>query len=131
MTDGVRRRWLFGDQLGPAFLDAPDQPVLLTFLAVAVLSSVVPYAFELEALRRMPTRIFGVLSSLGPAAAAIAGLLVLGQALGWRELVALLLVTVASVGVTVARGRREAGRVRQRNVPYWTSSESSTKPSDR
>ena len=80
--------------------------VLLVFLCVALLSSALPYALEMEALRRLPTRVFGVLSSLGPAMAALAGLVVLREALGWREIVALVLVTVASVGITVAGGRK-------------------------
>jgi inner membrane transporter RhtA len=83
-----------------------DQPsVLLVGCAVALLSSVIPYGCELAALRRMPTRVFGVLMSLEPAAAAVAGLLVLDQALHGREVLALVLVSVASVGITL--GRRE------------------------
>lgn len=89
-----------------------DRPGLLAgALAVALLSSVVPYAGELVALRSMPTRVFGVLMSLEPVAAALAGLVVLSQALGPRELVALVLVSVASLGVTV--GRREGAAVAQ------------------
>ena len=89
-----------------------DEPVLLLGgLAIAVLSSVVPYGLEMLALRRMPTRVFGILMSLEPAAAALAGLLVLGQALGVREVTALLLVSVASAGVTL--GRREGAPVPQ------------------
>ena len=79
--------------------------LLLGGLAIAVLSSVVPYGLELTALRRMPTRVFGILMSLEPAAAALAGLVVLSQALGPREMLALLLVSLASLGVTL--GRRE------------------------
>ena len=74
-----------------------------------MLSSVVPYGLEMLALRRMPTRVFGILMSLEPAAAALAGLVVLGQALGVREVTALLLVSVASLGVTL--GRREGAPV--------------------
>lgn len=80
--------------------------VLPVFIGVALLSSALPYALEMLALRRLSTRVFGVLSALGPAMAAVAGLLVLGQALGSREIVALLLVTAASVGVTIGRRRR-------------------------
>lgn len=81
-----------------------DRPGLLVgALAVAVLSSVVPYGCELVALRTMPTRVFGVLMSLEPVAAALAGLVVLSQALGPRELVALVVVSVASLGVTLGR----------------------------
>jgi inner membrane transporter RhtA len=85
---------------------AVDDPlVLLAGLGVAFLSSIIPYGLELSALRRIPTRVFGILMSLEPAAAALAGLLVLGQRLGPRELVALVLVSAASLGVTL--GRRE------------------------
>jgi inner membrane transporter RhtA len=75
-------------------------------VTVAVLSSVVPYALELITLRRLPTRVFGVLMSLQPAAAAIAGLLILHQHLGPAPIAAIVLVTVASIGVT-RRSSRE------------------------
>jgi inner membrane transporter RhtA len=76
--------------------------VLAIGLAVAVLSSIVPYSLETEALRRMPANVFGVLMSLEPAVAALAGFLVLSQDLGVRELVAIGLVVAASAGVTRA-----------------------------
>ena len=75
---------------------------LLIGLLVGVASSVIPYTLETEALRRMPAHAFGVLMSLEPAVAALAGLLILGQELGWRELVAMALVVAASIGVTRA-----------------------------
>lgn len=71
-------------------------------LAVALASSVVPYGLELEALRRLPANVFGVLMSLEPAIAAVAGLVVLGQALGALDLVAMACVVAASIGVTRA-----------------------------
>jgi inner membrane transporter RhtA len=77
--------------------------LLLPAFAVAMLSSVVPYGLELSALRRIPTRVFGILMSLEPAAAALSGLLILDQALGAREVTALVLVSLASTGVTLAR----------------------------
>lgn len=80
--------------------------VLPVFVGVALLSSALPYALEMLALRRLSTRVFGVLSALGPAMAGVAGLLVLGQMLGQREIIALVLVTVASVGVTLGGRRR-------------------------
>ncbi|MEV0083088.1 DMT family transporter [Saccharopolyspora sp. NPDC050642] len=72
--------------------------VLIAGLVVALMSSVVPYSLELEALRRMPPRVFGVLMSLEPAVAALAGLLVLGEMLGGWQWVAIGCVVVASVG---------------------------------
>ncbi|WP_254786933.1 DMT family transporter [Curtobacterium sp. MCBA15_001] len=85
-----------------------DPSLLVVFGIVAVLSSVLPYALEMLALRRMPTRVFGVLQSLGPAIAALAGLVVLGEALSLVEVVALACVTAASVGVTVYSARRKS-----------------------
>jgi inner membrane transporter RhtA len=70
--------------------------------AVAVLSSVIPYTLELEALRRMPSNVFGVLMSLEPAAASLAGFIILGEDLVAREIVAIGLVVAASAGA--ARG---------------------------
>jgi inner membrane transporter RhtA len=77
-----------------------DPGVLAAGLGVAVMSSVVPYSLELEALRRLSAAVFGVLMSLEPAAAAIAGLIVLGQVLGANEWAGMGLVIVASVGAT-------------------------------
>lgn len=67
-------------------------------LAVAVLSSVIPYSLELEALRRMAAGVFGVLMSLEPAAAALAGFIVLDEGLATREVIAIALVVAASAG---------------------------------
>ena len=70
--------------------------------AVALASSVIPYSLDLEALRRLPPRVFGILMSLEPAVAALAGLVVLGQSLGAVEYVAIALVTVASAGASAS-----------------------------
>jgi inner membrane transporter RhtA len=51
-------------------------------------------------LRRIPVRVFGVLMSLEPAIAALVGLVLLGEALGMREMAAIGLVVIASVGAT-------------------------------
>jgi inner membrane transporter RhtA len=76
--------------------------VIVVGLAVAILSSAIPYTLELEALRRMPTGVFGVLMSIEPAMAALAGFVVLDEGLASRELVAIVLVVAASAGA--ARG---------------------------
>lgn len=91
----------FGISGASAVLDRPA--LLVPAAGVAVLSSVIPYGFELSALRRIPTRVFGVLMSLEPAAATLAGLVVLGQSLGPREVIAVGLVSLASGGITLAR----------------------------
>jgi inner membrane transporter RhtA len=78
---------------------ALGEPGLLgSALVVAVASSVLPYSLELEALRRLPEAVFGVLMSLEPAVAALAGFVVLDQDLGARELLAIAMVVVASAG---------------------------------
>jgi inner membrane transporter RhtA len=77
-----------------------DPSILLAGAAVGILSSAIPYALELEALRRMPAGVFGVLMSLEPGVAALAGYLVLGESLAARELVAIGLVVAASAGAT-------------------------------
>lgn len=77
--------------------------LLLAFAGIAIMTSAVPYALEFIALKTMPTRVFGVLSSLGPAVAALAGLLVLGQGLEPLQLVAIAAVVAACVGAVSAR----------------------------
>jgi inner membrane transporter RhtA len=82
--------------------DLLDPAVLAIGLGVAILSSAIPYSLEFEALRRLPAGVFGVLMSLEPAMAALAGFVVLGEVLDARELAAIGLVVVASAGA--ARG---------------------------
>jgi inner membrane transporter RhtA len=72
--------------------------VLAVAVAVAILSSAIPYTLEMEALRRMPAGVFGVMMSIEPAVAALAGFIVLDEGLATRELVAILLVVAASAG---------------------------------
>ena len=79
-----------------------DPALLAAGAAVGLLSSVVPYSLELVALRRLPARTFGVLLSLEPAVAVLAGWLVLDQGLGWHGALAVALVVVASAGATGA-----------------------------
>jgi inner membrane transporter RhtA len=84
-------------QAGSQLLE-PD--VLFVGAAVGILSSAIPYTLELEALRRIAPPVFGVLMSLEPAVAALAGLLVLGQSLGARALAGMALVVAASIGAS-------------------------------
>ena len=73
---------------------------LLLGLGVAVLSTVIPFALELEALRRISARAFGVLMSLEPAVAALIGFVLLHETIEARALLAMLLIIVASCGVS-------------------------------
>ncbi|MCL2582233.1 MAG: EamA family transporter [Streptosporangiales bacterium] len=72
--------------------------VLLTGAAIGLLSSVVPYGLEFQALRRVPARVFGVWMSLQPAVAALIGLLLLSQRLSAAEWAGICCVAVASAG---------------------------------
>lgn len=80
--------------------------------AVAMLSSVLPYTFEIVALRRLPASTFAIMMSLEPAIAAIAGFLILSQALTLTESLAIGLVIAASMGAM----RTQVGRGKARNV---------------
>lgn len=110
----VGRRWeglsglTTGSLIGLALLVIPGvaladgaltRPAVLgTMAAVALLSTVVPYALELHARRSIKASTFGILMSLEPAAAAVFAWLVLREALGWVEWVAMALVIAASIG---------------------------------
>jgi inner membrane transporter RhtA len=74
--------------------------------AAGVLSSVIPYSLELEALRRLAVGTFGVLMSLEPAVAALIGLVALDQGLAAIEVIGIGLVVIASAGVLGGPGAR-------------------------
>jgi inner membrane transporter RhtA len=103
MTAGALIALPFGILTAGEALLRPD--LLALGAAVAVLSSTIPYALELVALRRLPAAAFAILMSLAPATAAIAGWVLLGQQLTWLELVGIALVIVASIGAVRAAGR--------------------------
>jgi threonine/homoserine efflux transporter RhtA len=88
---------------GPAGHGSLLRPaVIVTGVAVGLLSSVIPYRLELEALRRVPAGIFGIWMSLEPAVAALVGLVLLGESLARREWAAIACVIAACAGA--ARG---------------------------
>lgn len=80
---------------GPALM-RPD--ILAIGLAVALLSSTIPYALELVALRTLSASVFAILMALGPATASAAGWIVLGQSLSLLEMAGIALVIIASIG---------------------------------
>lgn len=84
-----------------------DASVLARGLGIAVLSSVLPYSLELVALRRLTAQVFGILLSLEPAVAALAGLIVLGQVLHGRQLAGMGLVVLASAIVLGLGARKD------------------------
>jgi inner membrane transporter RhtA len=80
--------------------DLLDPHVLLLGAAVGLLSSVIPYSFEITALRTLSPAVFSILMSLEPAAAALAGFLVLGEVLAPSQWLAMACVVAASIGAT-------------------------------
>lgn len=94
-----------------AALFAPE--ALALGFAVAVLSSAIPYGIELSALRRMKAETFAILLALAPAIAAIAGLILLDQRLGWVVAAGIALVTVAGVGAVASAGRKAVPAVEE------------------
>ncbi|MFD3686657.1 DMT family transporter [Nocardiopsis sp. NPDC058631] len=99
-----------------------DWRLLLFGLVVGVLSSIVPYTLELNALRRIPPRVFGVLMSLQPAAAALVGLVLLGELLSVWQWFAVGCVIVASAGSTRTSARGGGGPGRE-DVPVTPPNE--------
>jgi threonine/homoserine efflux transporter RhtA len=86
--------------------------VLATGAAIGLLSSVIPYWLELEALRRIPARLFGVWMSMQPAVAALIGLVMLGQRLSLPEW--------GGVGcVVAASGGAAGGGITMERVSSW------------
>ena len=82
--------------------------ILVIGLAIALLSSTIPYACEMRALRILSPGVFAVLLAQAPAIAAVAGWLILGQQLGAMSYVGIILVVVAGVGATRLDRRAEA-----------------------
>jgi len=83
-----------------------DLKFLAAGLGIAILSSAIPYTVELEALKQLPIRVFGVLLSLEPALAAVMGLIILKETISDRAIVAIVLVTLASLGSAFKAGER-------------------------
>ena len=70
-------------------------------VALALLSSAIPFTLEMKALGQLPPRTFSILMSLEPAAASICGFIFLQENLSFYEILAVLCVVIASVGSTL------------------------------
>ncbi|MEL6327081.1 MAG: EamA family transporter [Cyanobacteria bacterium J06626_23] len=86
-------------------LDLLRPDILAIAAGVALMSSVLPYSFELMALRKLPVNVFGVLLSLEPMAATLAGMVILGETLTVRSLLAVLLISTAAAGSACHQNR--------------------------
>lgn len=77
-----------------------DISLLPMGIAIAILSSALPYSLEMKAMRNMPAKTFGVLMSMEPAIATLVGILVLKETLSFTQGIAIACVMVASAGST-------------------------------
>ncbi len=77
-----------------------DPSLLLIGFVVAILSSVIPFSLELEALRHLSPRVLGILLSMEPVVATLIGFIVLGEIVGLRGLIAMALIVIASGGAS-------------------------------
>lgn len=92
-----------------AGLELFSPALLLSGLAVGLLSSAIPYSLEMVALKRLPRRTFGILLSLEPAMGALAGLAFLHEQLTPVQWVAIAAIITASIGCTAtSRGKSQA-----------------------
>ncbi|WP_404437646.1 EamA family transporter [Microbacterium aerolatum] len=92
-----------------AVVAASDPRLILLAIGTALLGSLIPYTLEFSALRMLPQRVFGILLSLEPATATLAGWMLLGQRASPLRLLAIALVIAASVGVSLVRSRSRRG----------------------
>lgn len=83
----------------------PSVELLALGLAAGVLASAIPYAADLVTLRRIPTQLFSVLTSVHPLMAAIIGLVVLGQQLAWNEWLGMAIIVLTNAAVVGVAGR--------------------------
>ncbi len=79
--------------------------MLLSGLALALLSSAIPFTLEINALRKIPAKTFSILMSLEPAVAALSGLIFLHEYLSLYEWLAIALIIIASAGTTLSSKR--------------------------
>lgn len=73
----------------------------LSGIALALLSSAIPFSLEMSALHKLPKKTFGILMSLEPAAASICGLIFIHEVLSFREWIAVMLIILASLGAAL------------------------------
>jgi inner membrane transporter RhtA len=85
-----------------------SQNILIIALGVALLSSAIPYSLEMAALKALPTKTFGILTSMEPAVGALAGFLFLSERLTWLQMLAIGCIITASIGSTYFENRRKA-----------------------
>lgn len=94
--------------LAGGILDNIKPGILVAGLALALLSSAIPFTLEMKALRKIPAKTFSILMSLEPAGGALSGMIFLHEYLSVFEWLAVLLVVVASAGAALTRKKQES-----------------------
>jgi inner membrane transporter RhtA len=84
----------------------PPTPRALGYAAAGILASAVPFLADLLALRRVPARFLGVFMSVNPVLAALVGLVIPGQSLGWAEWLAIAAIVGANTATVLTAGDR-------------------------
>jgi inner membrane transporter RhtA len=106
-----------GAAAAPAF---GDWRLLALAAGTALLGSLIPYSLELSALRRLPKNVFGVLLSLEPAIAAVAGFALLHQPIGILPSLAIAAVIAASIGTTMSAAAQRSRPERREQIQART-----------
>lgn len=94
--------------LAGGILDNIKPGIFVAGLALALLSSAIPFTLEMKALRKIPAKTFSILMSLEPAAGALSGMIFLHEYLSVLEWLAVFLVVVASAGAAITRKKQES-----------------------
>ena len=89
--------------------DLLDLGVVPPILAVALLSTVIPYSVDYAALRRISASLYAVLISLDPAVSALVGLVILDERIGTLGSIAIVMICMGSLGATWSKRRRAEG----------------------
>ena len=77
--------------------------IMGNLIALAILSTTIPFYLEFSALKKLTPQAYGVLITLEPAAAAFIGMIALGDILGIEGLIAIACVTIAAIGSTLTQ----------------------------
>jgi len=87
--------------IGSASVLVAHPALALRIAIVALMSIVVGFSFEMQALRRLKPSTAGVLFALDPATAFVIGLIILSQSISPADLIGMVFVVIAGIGVTL------------------------------
>jgi len=100
-----------------AIADVAAHPeTIIAIIGVVLFSATIPLLFEFLALRTMPAKKYGVLVSLEPVVATLVGMIVLAETVGLKAWIAVVLITLASIGVALLH-KAEASAAIAQKVP--------------